>query len=167
MSRELDSKKSTLDFGCGIGQYSVLFDAPFYLGVDTDEQCITTAKKKYPEKMFVLDESNDLSFLKKKFEQLILFATIHHLDDASLTNLVNQFSKVLNDRGRILVLDPYPVADQKTLFGKFLFSLDRGKFARSSHVTINFFKPAFSLIRQYNIKLGPYNQYVLLLEKKS
>lgn len=48
--------KNVLDFGCGIGSSSCLFDSATYLGVDCDNERIKYAKELYPNYSFITIE---------------------------------------------------------------------------------------------------------------
>ena len=59
-----------LDAGCGYGRWSPHFDN--YVGVDFSPDFIVKAKKKYPEKEFMVADLKDLPFKKKEFDWAIV-----------------------------------------------------------------------------------------------
>jgi len=42
----VDINKKTLDYGCGTGNFSIIFNKKKYLGIDIDNESIEYAKKK-------------------------------------------------------------------------------------------------------------------------
>ena len=47
------SGMKTLDFGCGTGNNSQLFDSADYIGADVDISRVNNSREKYPQKTFV------------------------------------------------------------------------------------------------------------------
>jgi ubiquinone/menaquinone biosynthesis C-methylase UbiE len=57
-----------LDAGCGYGRTSERFDREHYTGVDFSPDFIEIAKRKYPDKNFVVSDLKKLPFKKGEFD---------------------------------------------------------------------------------------------------
>lgn len=61
-----------LDAGCGYGRTSDWYDDDKYVGVDFLEEFIQEARKRHPNKKFVLTDLTDLPFKDHEFDWAIL-----------------------------------------------------------------------------------------------
>ena len=81
LSKLLFEKCSILDIGCAQGGfYKILkfFLKSFsYTGIDNSEKMIIKAKKKFPKANFHFVKNNDFSFLKKKYDIVIIYGVLH------------------------------------------------------------------------------------------
>src|SRR3989338_3862075 len=75
------SGKKVLDFGCGTGSYSFLFDPDKYIGIDIDYDRIKYAKKNYPEYNFRYTQNDIIKNLGNNFDYVFIVSTLHHLSD--------------------------------------------------------------------------------------
>ena len=67
ISRNFDKNKLTLDFGCGAGQFSVLFNPEKYHGVDTDPKYIKFCKNKHSGKFSAINNLPPYNFKNNHF----------------------------------------------------------------------------------------------------
>lgn len=67
------SGKRILDFGCGTGSHSFLFDSDEYLGVDINGKRIIYAQKHYPEYKFQKIDTDKLEIKKINLIIFLLF----------------------------------------------------------------------------------------------
>ncbi len=125
----LDAVAKVLDFGCGIGQYSTIFENKTYHGVDSDELCINYALKKF-KGTFVLSKSDSLPFANDFFDLILIINTFHHVSEKDLQKILCELKRVLNKSGKIFILDVERAASQPNIISKTMLKLDRGKFAR-------------------------------------
>ncbi len=162
LKKELDIKKKTLDFGCGIGQYSYLFDD--YLGVDINEDNINFAKRKFHKNFKLISNISDVKNIK--FYQIFSSMVIHHISDKELINIFVNFYKLLNKNGKLLIIDYPEIKFQPNIIGKFILLNDRGKYFRNIDKLKFFFDKYFKINKLYYYKTGPFKAYVLILAKK-
>ena len=133
----LSSGQKVLDLGCGIGQFSVLFEYNNYVGADIDKACIERARKLYSNKKFVLlyEKDTKLPFEDKSFDYILLADTIHHLSDELLHFTLRESKRILKPSGKLIILDLLPPKQQPTMLGRLVFGLDRGKYARDINIS--------------------------------
>ncbi|MBI2667162.1 class I SAM-dependent methyltransferase [Candidatus Woesearchaeota archaeon] len=162
LRKEFDKDKKTLDFGCGIGQYSYLFND--YLGVDIDKDNIEFARNKFNRKFQVIENISDIK--EKKFDQVFSTMTLHHISDKELMIIFNEISKLLNKNGKLLIIDHIEVGLQKNPLGRFILMNDRGEYFRNVDKLKNLFDKYFRITKLYYYKTGPFRDYVLILNKK-
>lgn len=99
------------DFACGTGYGTVLL-ASFtrsVVGVDINSKIVTAISKKYiniANVSFLNSNLLDLSF-KNKFEKIISFETIEHLEEESIIPLFKIFNDALKDDGLLIFSVPY------------------------------------------------------------
>ena len=72
-----------LDIGCGLGVHRKLFTKCRYMGIDTNPEYVSFARRMFGEAFFVMDAGR-LQFGDASFTQAISIATCHHLDDATI-----------------------------------------------------------------------------------
>lgn len=164
LRRELSPKKKTLDFGCGVGQYSMLFDKKYYFGVDIEESNINFAKKKFDRNFQLIQNTEELK--NNKFDQIFCTKTLHHINDEDLKDIFRNLFKILKKGGRFLIEDHVNVKSQPNFIGRFMLKSDRGRHTRNIDELKNFLNTSFKIEKQYYFKTGPYKNYVLILRKK-
>lgn len=108
--------KSILELGCGIGgllNFLEIKGISNYLGVDHSEEQISVCQK-YVTTKVVNDDV--LYFLKKndsKYDIIILFDLIEHIEKGRIIEFVGLLNKTLNFNGRIILRTP----NMGSLFG--------------------------------------------------
>lgn len=158
---------SVLDFGCGTGQYSELFESSKYVGVDVPGPHLNYAKRQFPKKTFITFSENFIVPSKSNFfDWVTCFAVVHHVPPDGAKVFREEVLRLLKRHGRILIVDPVPVANQKSLLSKSLLSFDRGHFPRLPRKVIEIFGKTVKVRENRTIKIGSYSMYVLVLEKK-
>lgn len=162
----LNPKKKTLDFGCGIGQFSVLFDQKNYHGVDTDKKYIDFCKKSHKGSFAIINFTPPYTFREKYFDQGLMSAVVHHIDGESLRAISKELGRILKNNGKLLIVDHFTKNRQKSLFCRFLISLDRGNHFRDPEELYPLFSKEFKKARIKEFRNGPYRDYAMLLEKR-
>ncbi len=163
----INSVDHVLDFGCGTGQYSDLFDADKYVGVDLPGPHLRYAKKWYPAKTFLVFDTNfRVPWRSLSFDWVLCFAVVHHVPPNGVGRFQEEILRVLKPGGRMLIWDPTPVSRQESAWSKFLLTIDRGRFPRLPDSVIDMFRDAVRVEENRLIKAGPYNGYLLVMEKK-
>lgn len=165
ISKIFHKNKKTLDFGCGAGQFSVIFNPKKYYGVDTDKKYIKFCKKNHKGNFYIINNSPPYQFNDKYFDQILVSAVIHHIDKRLLTKILKEFKRILKDNGKLIIIDHYSKEHQKNIFCKFLIIFDRGKYFRNPNNVIKIFSKNFKVKKMINFINKPYKDYMLILNK--
>ena len=84
-------KSFVLDFGCGAGYFSTLFNPKKYVGIDINKSFINLAKTKFINHRFYnFDQKKLLNKYKNKIDYILINNVIHHLNKKQF---VEQFLK--------------------------------------------------------------------------
>lgn len=114
-NREIDylikntkNNASILDAGTSIGMYprqlTEKCDKNFdVIGIDLSENMIEKAVKIAPKAKFKQMDIRNMNFNGKKFDLIICFATLNHMDDETCLKILNNFNELLNNDGRIAI----------------------------------------------------------------
>ena len=121
-----------LDIGCGPAEILDSLPQVNYFGYDINSEYIDYAKNKYKDRGNFYYKKFTEKELKKlpKFDYILLFGILHHLEDKEVYNLLKLAKKVLKKNGRILTEDPILMTKQNIL-SKFIIKMDRGANVRS------------------------------------
>lgn len=125
---ELKKGEKILDFGCGTGAFSVLFNKNSYIGFDIDKKRIVYARKKYPGYKFEIMDANNLKF-NEKFDKILIVGVFHHLKDKEILNALKQLKELVKINGFILAIEP--TISKNWLRNLWMNTLDRGKYIRN------------------------------------
>ena len=101
---------SVLDYGCGVGDLAEVVDKD-YVGFDIDNQSLSIAKQRYPNKIFI----NELTS-GHKYDTIIMLAVIEHLDNP-LDELKVLIKNHTNKDFRIVITTPNKYFDKIHHFG--------------------------------------------------
>jgi SAM-dependent methyltransferase len=167
ISKNFNKNKKTLDFGCGIGQFSNLFNPSFYTGVDTDHKYINFCNKNRQGKFLKINFSPPYPLKKNTFDQIMMSLMIHHLDDKTFKRITNELHTLLSSSGNLMIIDHLTISKQPSLFCKLLVFLDRGKHFRNKEPVINLLKDKYDLKKSIMFKNGPYLDYLLIFKKNT
>ncbi|OGQ46278.1 MAG: hypothetical protein A3H42_04450 [Deltaproteobacteria bacterium RIFCSPLOWO2_02_FULL_46_8] len=124
----LTPQTSVIDIACGTGQYSQLTKAD-YLGIDMDANYVADAQKRFgnARRKFICADANRASIDDSSYEAAILIDATHHLMDEENRALFITLNKVASKM--VVICDPIQQS-RSNLIGRFLTSLDRGKYIR-------------------------------------
>ena len=137
----LDTSK-VLDFGCGTGSNSFIFNPQYYLGVDTDKKRIDFANKTFPEYRFEVIKNNTLPAQDNFFDYICIFATIHHIPNNVFREYLKEFERVIKPNGKIIVIEP--VLSKEHKFNNwFMKTFDDGKYIRHEEEYKKLFEEKF------------------------
>jgi len=118
-----------LDVGCGTGNYRSSFDCE-YFGVDVNPDYIQKASARLDGRFMVMDCTR-LEFDDETFDHVISLATLHHLADDEVVQMVKEALRVCKSSGRVHLIDAImPVTPNFTL-KRIVFRLDRGGYPRA------------------------------------
>lgn len=71
--------EKVLDVGCGNGRFSKYLEGTDYTGVDFSKNLISEAKKRFPDKKFIVGDVLSLPFQDNYFDKVYSIAVIHQI----------------------------------------------------------------------------------------
>ena len=101
IKKNINQKYFVLDFGCGVGFFSRLFNPNKYLGVDVNLSFIKNSKIKNPNYKFRVLKKNYLKNYEKKINFIFINNVLHHLTDKQIINTFIFFKKNLKKKNKI------------------------------------------------------------------
>ncbi|MEA2092915.1 MAG: class I SAM-dependent methyltransferase [Patescibacteria group bacterium] len=99
------SKKNEkiLDLGCGNGRFSKYLQETDYTGVDFSEKMIEEAKKRFPDKKFIVANVLNLPFEDNYFDKIYSVAMIHQIPSHKYRlEALLEIKRVLKPNGQLL-----------------------------------------------------------------
>jgi len=154
-----------LDFGCGPGVNVRLFKNSFYAGVDKNIRYITYAKTKFPKRNFVVADICQSFGIDAKFDWILGNCIFHNLSDEKMIYALNGLKLLLKKSGKILIIDLL-MPKQNNYLGRFMVSLDRGKYPRSATHYEGLFLQKFSITKKCILKIWWWDFCVFLMDFK-
>src|SRR5262245_4970000 len=128
-STDLSRVRRVLDVGCGPGTNTALFAGVDYLGIDINESYIESARRRHGRHFIAADVTTYRVADHERFDLILMNSLLHHLDDATVTRLLEHLAGLLTDDGRVHVLEL--LMPDSASPARFLARHDRGRFARS------------------------------------
>ncbi|MFA6006398.1 MAG: glycosyltransferase [Candidatus Paceibacterota bacterium] len=148
-----------LDFGCGTGVLSTVFDPQQYVGVDTDAISIAYAKKHHQGR-FVNFDGHTIPFSDQYFGLCFVVGVFHHLSDPQSLRAFSEIKRVLRPGARLLIIE-----DTKNSFPitRFVQAHDQGKFIRSQEEWEQLIGRVFTIEQKgrYFCGISYYSYYIL------
>lgn len=144
--------KTVLDFGCGIGSSAFLFEPSTYVGVDCDNKRIEYANKLYPKHNFMTIKNARLPLSRRSVDYVMILSVLHHIPSESLAEYLEEFKRVLNSGGSIIIVEPC-FYEKANIPNWCMFNFDKGKYIRNEEEYLNIFKEAnykTEVIKRYN-----------------
>lgn len=123
-----------LDVGCGPGSLvEYLPRAIDYVGVDLNPAYIASARARFgnSRRDFRVGDAADLDSDLRGFDIAMIFALLHHLDDAAAFDLFRRASGALVPGGRLVTFDPAWTVDQNAA-ARAVIARDRGQNVRTA-----------------------------------
>jgi len=156
----IKENSNVLDIGCGTAKIIESIPPVNYFGYDINKAYLNHAKKKYySSKIKFFCKKFTQSEIRKlpKFDYVLLFGIIHHLNDHEVSKLFFLLKKVLKKKGKLLTCDPVFIKKQNIL-AKFLLNNDVGDNIRNRNDYLKLFNKYFKRIKsKLNVqKLIPY-----------
>jgi len=166
ISKNFDKNKKTLDFGCGAGQFSIMFNPTKYYGIDMDSRYIKFCEINRKGNFLTIKDLPPYNFNKKYFDQILVSAVIHHINNKKLISISKEFKRILKDKGKLIIIDHLTKKNQKNMICKILIDLDRGRYFRNPDKVINLFSRDFNVKKIKLFKDSIYKDYMLIFTKK-
>lgn len=97
ISKYINPELKTLDYGCGVGRHSILFNKNKYVGVDITENLLNLAiqlNDGYKYKLIELYGN-----IQDKFEQIFTSTVLQHCDDKVVSKIIQSFRNVIQKKG--------------------------------------------------------------------
>lgn len=151
-----------LDFGCGPATNSSILRNSFYVGVDKNAGYIKYAKAKFPREKFILADICRSFGLNAKFNWILGNCVFHGLSDEEAASALQGIKPLLKNNGRLLIVDLLNPGNDNYL-GKFMVSLDRGRYPRSQIQYKDLFIQEFDIIKEYAIKIYCWDFCIFLM----
>jgi ubiquinone/menaquinone biosynthesis C-methylase UbiE len=118
-----------LDVGCGPGHYRSSFTCQ-YSGVDINPDYIQMASSHLDGRFLVMDCTR-LAFDDETFDHVVSIATLHHLTDEQVVQMVREALRVCKSSGRVHLIDAILPITPNFTFKRIVFGLDRGAYPRT------------------------------------
>jgi ubiquinone/menaquinone biosynthesis C-methylase UbiE len=122
-------KERVLELACGTGDFSPLFAAGSYTGVDLHEDYVRFARKK-SGRVFAVMDSRYMGFKDDIFDGSICICFFHHLADQEVRLVLEELRRTLKDGGWGVIVDIIHPVSKYNLLGKLVEKLDQGEFLR-------------------------------------
>jgi SAM-dependent methyltransferase len=120
--------RRVLDVGCGPGTNSAEFAGMDYVGVDLNPAYIDYARRKSSGRFEVADVRSDPIPGDGSYDFVLVNSLLHHLDDESVSSLLETLRGYVGDGGHVHVVDlELPV---ERGIARFLTVNDRGEYPR-------------------------------------
>jgi len=140
-----------LDFGCGVGYFSELFNPKKYIGIDINKNFIKLAKSRYSKyNFFNFEEKFILKNYKNKINGILINNVIHHLNNKQIENNFLFLKKNCKKNTSILIVEPLLVNNFFSV-EFFMKTLDIGNYIYTKKETIKRLKK-FVNIKNVNVK---------------
>lgn len=168
--KNIVNKNSTvLDIGCGAAKILESLPLVNYYGYDINKNHINYAKKKYGLKKnnFYCKKFNSKELKKlPKFDLVLLFGIMHHLENRELDNILLISKKGLKKNGKLITCDPVFIKKQNFI-ANFLIKNDAGNNVRNKNSYLKLLSKNFKNVK-YKIKKQifiPYTWFSTLSKK--
>lgn len=153
--------RTVLDFGCGIGSSSFLFDPLNYFGVDCDHRRIEYAKKLYPKHNFIAINNGQLPLSKNSVDYVLISSVLHHIPPDLLSNYMKEFRRVIKSDGSLIIAEPC-FSEKARLQNWCMLNFDKGNYIMTEDEYLDAFRKAnfrTKVIKRYN-QLLFYNKII-------
>ena len=150
IKKNFNQKNYVLDFGCGAGFFSQLFNPKKYLGVEINKSFLNTSKIRNSKHTFKLLKNNYLRGYENKIDYIFINNVLHHLTDEQILETFNFFKKKLKKKIKVFIIEPL---SPKSFFSLefFMKVLDIGDNIKNKRNYVNLFKKIL-YIKSYNVK---------------
>lgn len=158
--------KRVLDVGCGTA--AILAHLPEetrYTGFDAWEPYVAEARRRFGERgtfRVGLVEQAQLESLGR-FDLVIAFGLLHHLDDTAARSLFALAARALEPGGGLITLDPARVPGQSPL-ARWVIGQDRGRNVRAPEAYLDLARSGFEDVRgqvRHDLLRIPYSHVIL------
>ena len=131
----INKNDTVLDIGCGTAKILESLPLVNYYGYDINKNHISYAKKKYGLKKnnFYCKKFNTKESKKlPKFDLVLLFGIMHHLENHELNDILLTLKKNLKKNGKLITCDPV-FTKKQNFIANFLIKNDAGNNVRNKN----------------------------------
>ena len=133
------TNKRVLDFGCGIGTSSPLFEPDNYIGMDPDFKRIAYAKYLYPGYSFNVLKDKQLPVSSNSIDYILIIAVLHHISFDNIQNYVQEFQRILKPYGKLIIIEPC-FSKNSNINNWFMSFFDNGQYIRDETSYLEMFE---------------------------
>ena len=150
IKKNFNKKNYVLDYGCGAGFFSQLFNPKKYLGVEINKSFLNTSRIRNSKHTFKLLKKNYLKGYENKIDYIFINNVLHHLTDDQIFETFIFFKKTLKKKIKVFIVEPLL---PKSFFSVefFMKVLDIGDNIKDKRNYVNLFKKIL-YIKSYNVK---------------
>jgi SAM-dependent methyltransferase len=152
----------TLDLGCGPGAFSDVFVGDDLVGVDLNPRYIEYAKG-HRKGTFMVSDARKIDLPDGRFDQILVFGLLHHLDDADARAVLSECSRLLAGGGRALVVEDIPAVSRVNLIGHLIHAAENGEHIRKPEDYRKLYTERFRIAREEVLKSGICDYYAAVL----
>ncbi|MGE7470876.1 class I SAM-dependent methyltransferase [Bosea sp. NPDC003192] len=122
-----------LDLGCGSGALLPFLGTVDYVGIDTNEKHIETARSLHGKNgRFICGDFTSIAAeTERSFDTVLCIGLLHHLDDERVIEISHLARRYLVPSGRMIALDPVFEAGQNPI-ARLLAAADAGARVRTA-----------------------------------
>lgn len=125
----LKKKDFILDYGCGVGFFSGLFNKKKYIGIEINKNFLQQAKRINKGYIFLSLKRSKIKKFRKKTNAVLINNVLHHMNDWQISKSLSLIKANCQRKTKILVIEPiYP--NNFFSFEFFLKALDIGDYIR-------------------------------------
>lgn len=95
-----------LDFGCGTGSSSSIFNPDNYLVIDCDSRRVYYARNLYSDYYFTVVHDHNIPIPKSSIDFILVISVLHHILTKELPLYLKEFHRALKLNGKILAIEP-------------------------------------------------------------
>lgn len=126
---------SILDQGCGLGEYSQIFNGNF-TGLDNNIKDIEYAKNNFKGE-FLVGDAAKMPFKSNSFNFVFAVGLHHHLSESQAKQAIKEGLRVTKRNGYYLIVDAMFPKNKLNIIGFILRKMDRGGYVRTIEQTLN------------------------------
>jgi SAM-dependent methyltransferase len=164
VSQHLEQGGVVLDIGCGTGDFSELFAADRYLGIDVLPGYLEWARKARGRSYEVCG-FEDIGALQQSIGAAFGIGILHHVDDGLIARGLAQLAQKLAPGGRVFFVEPAWPVKRWNVIGWALRKLDRGAFVRDERGYLALFGGEFRVVASELHSVFPLDYHAFLLER--
>jgi ubiquinone/menaquinone biosynthesis C-methylase UbiE len=158
----LGQRLSTLDLACGPGAFADLFAGDDYVGVDLNARYIDYARR-HRQGTFVVGDARQVELPDARFDQILVFGLLHHLDDAAARAVLSESKRMLKPGGRMLVIEDIPTRSRLNLIGHLLHNIENGDYIRPAEKYRELYAGTLIVTREEVLRSGICDYYAAVL----
>jgi ubiquinone/menaquinone biosynthesis C-methylase UbiE len=152
----------TLDLGCGPGTFSDIFAQEDYWGADINLRYIEYARQAHRGNFVVCDARN-VNLPDGQFDQVLVFALLHHLPDSDVRQVLREVKRLLAPGGRVLLIEDIPAASRLNLIGHLLHKMEQGRYIRPVEEYRRLYSGAGRILSEETLRSGVCDYYLAVL----